>query len=166
MGTNGAARLAAFGNVSQEWHNRRTMRKFVGVLEDDVEGRIPAFRAAGATLGAPLELVLHESAPAFVAWLESAWEEVALLSLDHDLGIPCERGGRRFEPGEGMDVVRFLVRREPLFPVIVHSANPVAAEGMALRLADAGWPVYRLPPFGGDWITIAWTSRVELLLQA
>ena len=142
------------------------MKRVIVILEDDIGGRIPAFRRAGADLKeSGIEIVIRESAPDFVAWIEAEWERVALVSLDHDLGLPGERGGSPFDPGTGMDVVKILERREASFPVIVHSSNPVAAERMMFGLVDAGWNAFRLPPFGDDWIGTAWARNVKRLLS-
>ncbi|MCC6741906.1 MAG: hypothetical protein IT452_23000 [Planctomycetia bacterium] len=141
------------------------MRKLIGILEDDLEGRIPAFRAVGRVLSQRgFEVVVHEEAATFVEWLSSAWANVSLVSLDHDLGVPREVSGTVIDPGEGMDVVRVLAGRVPAFPVIVHSSNPVGAERMMLSLQDAGWTAARLPPFGDHWIETAWMNRVVALL--
>ena len=140
------------------------VKHFIGILEDDRDGRIPRFEATATALAAHgFQLVVRENVPDFVKWIDSSWSGIALLSLDHDLGLPVDRDGGRFDPGEGTDAVRFLASRDPSFPVIVHSSNPVGAERMMLGLADGGWTAYRLPPFGEDWIGTAWVRRVLAL---
>ena len=102
-------------------------------------------------------VVLHDSAPDMLAWLKKSWDEVCLLSLDHDLG-PSRNDGT-FEPGTGADVSRFLLTRTPAFPVILHSSNPMAVQGMESDLLGAGWVVTRVTPyFDLEWIERDWRA--------
>ncbi len=132
-----------------------------GILDDDVEGRLPRMRAVAA----PLVPVCHDNAPAFLAWIRGAIDQVTLLSLDHDLGPSCEgENGERWEPGTGMDVVDFLVTQKPSFPIIVHSSNPISVPVMFRRLEEAGWSVHRAVPIGDDWVEVDWIKVVKDLL--
>ena len=135
------------------------MRPLVGILEDDREGRLAAMLPVLEGLAA--EAVAHDDAPGFLAWLEGAWDDVRLLSLDHDLGPTRQTiEGGRFDPGTGMDVVAFLEARAPRFPVIVHSSNPYAVPSMLYRLEAAGWTVQRVAPFGDQWVEGIWARTV------
>jgi hypothetical protein len=142
--------------LSRGWFAPRAAAEgdVVAVLEDDLEGRQPQFRRAAELLG--LRYVVHDNAPDFVAWLERSFESVRLMSLDHDLGPSRERGGGRFDPGSGMQVVEALLKRRPAFPVIVHSSNPYDAPTMVRRLEEAGWTSQRIVPWGEEWIPTLW----------
>ena len=133
----------------------------IGILEDDLEGRQVLFRAALRDLGAA---TIHDNAPDFLRWLDDAFGTIRLLSLDHDLGPSRERDGVRFEPGDGMQAVDFLVNRKAAFPIIVHSSNPYAAPTMVRRLEEAGWSAERIVPWGEQWIPTVWKARVGQLL--
>jgi hypothetical protein len=131
----------------------------IGLLEDDLETRAPAMKEVLGELG--LACAHFDDARGFNAWLDARWDEVALLSLDHDLGPTRPVDGRRFDPGVGMWVVDVLVARAPRFPVLVHSANPHEAPRMVFRLEEAGWAVTRVyPEADRGWIDRRWRSAV------
>lgn len=134
----------------------------IGVLDDDGE-RLAAMRAALASLRVPA--VFFEDAPAMIRWLAALSQGPVLLSLDHDLGPKRVQGGEEIDPGTGRDVVEWLVARPPWCPVIVHSSNVIAAQGMVFALEAAGWPVERvIPMVGVEWVGEGWIARVRALL--
>lgn len=85
----------------------------------------------------------------------------ALISLDHDL-TPGADGD---DPGDGLDVARFLVSQPIIRPVIIHSSNKACAATMAAEFERAGWPYSLVPHVGSDWIEIGWKRAVKRLLQ-
>jgi hypothetical protein len=133
----------------------------IGILEDDLDGRQVRFREALKELG---PVTYHDNAPDFLCWLGENLASLRLLSLDHDLGPSRERNGERFDPGEGMQIVDFLVVKPPACPIIVHSSNPYASPTMVRRLQEAGWSAERIVPWGDDWIGTVWLRRVKELL--
>ena len=102
----------------------------VVVLEDS-PGRVQAIRRVLANQ--PLELVLFDRAPDFVAWLGEGLTP-ALISLDYHLG---------HDAGSGLDAAIALAKREPLAPVILHSNDRHGASAQERLLADAGWTTER-----------------------
>jgi hypothetical protein len=140
-------------------------RDIVAVLEDDIDGRQPRFRAAISNLPSSSRIVIHDNAPDFVAWLEKSFASIRLMTLDHDLGPSRDRGGERFDPESGMQVVEALLKRKPAFPILVHSSNPYDAPTMVRRLEEAGWTVRRIVPWGDEWIPTVWLDAARKLLE-
>jgi hypothetical protein len=138
----------------------------LGLLEDDRDERYPEMMRVLRETAPDIVPVHHDNAPDFITWLGRALPEVRLLSLDHDLGPTRPLAdGSRFDPLTGMAVVEFLLTQKPSCPVIVHSSNPRDAPIMVERLADMGWQVARVVPFGGTvWIGAAWIPTVLEML--
>jgi len=137
----------------------------IGILDDDVEFRQNQMVKAVASLRTDAKPICHDNAKDFLEWLPGALSSICLLSLDHDLGPSRERDGERFEPGTGMEIVDFLVLKHPMFPIIVHSSNPIDGPAMVRRLEEAGWRVQRVIPFLDDWIPAVWLKRVQEALD-
>lgn len=70
---------------------------------------------------------------ALIHQIEADGGEVALLDLDHDLGDYAADGG------DAIKILDFLVRRNTLYPVAIHTMNPVGAANMR-RTIDRYWP--------------------------
>ncbi len=132
----------------------------IGILED-ADARRFGFRQALAAVDPRIEVVFHDNAPDFVAWLRSSMGLVRLVSLDGDLFL-CDT---QPDPGTGLDVVQFLTSSAPSFPVIVHSANPTRGEAMMAALAGAGWDACRADPLQLDWMTRQWLPAVKRALS-
>lgn len=135
------------------------------LLEDDA-GRVEAMRAA--LEASELELVLHveADAPSALSWLETHLAQVALISLDHDLGPSRPIQGRLQDPGSGRDVVDWLAARPACCPVVVHTSNHLAAPGMLWTLEHAGWQVERVVPFDDlAWVAAAWAPALAALAR-
>jgi hypothetical protein len=112
------------------------------------------------------ELVLFDNAPDTIEWLEKNLSSVILISLDHDLGPNRERNGKVLDPGTGRDVVDCLVTQDPVCPVIVHSTNYVARDGMIFALEGAGWEVSYVSPYNDlEWIGEVWAEEVKKRLK-
>jgi len=84
-----------------------------------------------------------------------------LISLDHDL--EPEPGGP--DPGDGLDVVKFLVSQMVVRPVIIHSSNAPRAASMAGDFDLAGWDHWRVAPLGDDWIELDWRRAVQQIIK-
>lgn len=61
-----------------------------------------------------------------------AENEEILLDLDHDLGVYESDGG------DGIYLLDWLIERGTLYPVLLHTANPVGRMNMQ-RLLDRFW---------------------------
>jgi hypothetical protein len=89
-----------------------------------------------------------------------------LISLDHDLGPVRERDGQRFDPGIGRAITEALAQLAPACPVIIHTSNGPAAEGMLNDLRFAGWYAVRVVPHSDlEWLQKAWLPAVTRLLD-
>jgi hypothetical protein len=84
-----------------------------------------------------------------------------VISLDHDLEAP--EGAP--DPGDGLEVVKFLVSQPFVRPVIIHSSNSERSTWIAGEFELAGWPFWRVVPLGEDWIEVDWRRRVRRLLR-
>ena len=74
------------------------------------------------------------------------------------------RDGQRFEPGIGREVADFLAQHAPVCPVIIHSSNGPAAQGMQFCLERAGWSVTRVYPLDDlAWVERGWRPELQRL---
>lgn len=131
------------------------------MLEDDPD-RIERFTAALRAIDPSLRLVIWRSAKKMVREIEPYLPSARLISLDHDLE-PQE--GDVEDPGDGIEVARFLAERPPPCPVIVHSSNGTRAEWMIGEFELGGWDFKRVAPIGEDWIEAYWRVVVRKLLR-
>jgi hypothetical protein len=132
------------------------------MLEDDHE-RIERFTAVLTVIAPSLPLVIWRSAKKMVREVEPFLPSACLISLDHDLE-PQE--GDLEDPGDGIDVARFLAGRAPFCPVIVHSSNGTRSGWMMGEFELGGWEAHRVAPIGEDWIESYWRVVVRKLLRA
>lgn len=103
------------------------------------------------------EVIFAATAIECIDWLHRRWESVLAISLDHDLDLICGPAGTWLEPGTGRQVADFLAERSPVCPVVIHSTNVSAVEGMQEVLEAGGWPVERIAPYGDvEWISEVW----------
>ena len=100
-----------------------------------------------------------------VAWLTEHQAEVDLISLDHDLdSVPRPGEDRSIDHGDGRGVVDYLEAQPPTCPVIVHTSNATAGDGMYYTLLRADWPVFRVYPFEHHrWIAQEWADQIREL---
>lgn len=141
------------------------MPSIIAILEDD-ENRIALMREQFGKIAFEYDLAFFDNAPDMLRWLRGNLNSVALLCLDHDLGPNRKRDGEVFDPGTGRDIVDYLITCPPTCPVLIHSTNSPAAEGMRFALDDAGWHNQRVIPLGDlEWIESEWSSKVATLLS-
>jgi hypothetical protein len=131
------------------------------LLEDDRE-RIERFTESLKAIDPSLRLVIWRSAKRMVREVEPFLASARLISLDHDLE-PQE--GDEEDPGNGIEVARFLAERPPVCPVIVHSSNGTRASWMVGEFELGGWDYKRVAPLGEDWIEAYWQVVVKKLLD-
>jgi hypothetical protein len=131
------------------------------MLEDDRE-RIERFTAARKAIAPSMPLVVWRSATRMLREVESFLPTACLISLDHDLE-PCE--GETADPGDGIDVARFLAALPPVCPVIIHSSNRSRSDWMIGEFELGGWKCKRVAPIGDDWIEAHWRVVVAKLLK-
>ncbi|MGE0608824.1 MAG: cyclic-phosphate processing receiver domain-containing protein [Pirellulales bacterium] len=138
----------------------------VVLLEDD-DRRVAAMRERLADRFPQFELVVTDNAKDCIAAIADSFDRILLVSLDHDLVLLPSKNGGSIDPGTGREVADDLAGRTPSFPVIVHTSNSIAGDGMEFRLVEGGWPVERVAPYGDlDWIDEVWFKAARRLLVA
>lgn len=131
------------------------------MLEDDSE-RITRFEKSVKRIDPSLRLVVWRSANQMLREIEPYLASARLISLDHDLEL---QPGDVEDPGDGIDVARFLGERSPICPVIVHSSNTTRGNWMIGEFELGGWDFCRVPPIGEDWIEAYWEVIARKLLR-
>ncbi|MGL6097268.1 MAG: hypothetical protein ACRC7O_15900, partial [Fimbriiglobus sp.] len=99
-----------------------------------------------------------------LADLEPFLPHACLIALDND--PDPEWPANAPDPGEGIDVARWLGGRPPVCPVIVHTSNSARGHAMVGELELAGWTVRRVGPVGDDWIELDWRLAARDLIRA
>jgi hypothetical protein len=137
------------------------------VILDDEEERRGRMVSLLSYVRPDIPIHYFDNAPDLLQALPALLSRCILLSLDHDLGPLRERAGQRFDPGVGRAITEALATLAPSCPVIVHSSNAPAAQGMLNDLRYANWQTIRVVPYGDlDWIRAAWLPAVTMLLNA
>jgi hypothetical protein len=96
------------------------------ILEDDSD-RIERFTATLTAFAPSIPLIGWRSATRMIREVEPFLPAAHLISLDHDLE-PGE--GESEDPGDRIDVARFLAVRPPVCPVIIHTSNGSRSDWM------------------------------------
>ena len=131
------------------------------MLEDDPD-RIERFTRTLKRIDASLPLVIWHSARAMIREVGDVLPQARLISLDHDLE-PWD--GETEDPGEGVEVARFLAERPPVCPVLIHSSNRTRSDWMIGDLDLGGWSYRRVAPIGENWIEEYWHAVVKDFLR-
>jgi len=131
------------------------------MLEDNAE-RVERFALTLHTIDPGLRLQVWGDAHAMIREVGPLLPGAKLISLDHDL----EAAPDAPDPGDGLEVVKFLVVQPVIRPVIVHSSNAPRSRWMAGEFDLAGWSHWRVPPLGDDWIESDWRSVVLKILNS
>jgi DNA-binding NarL/FixJ family response regulator len=126
---------------------------------------------------AEMMLVLHDVLPAWtihverdanraIEWLKMHRGEVGLILLDHDLDSTLRDEASSIDHGCGRDVTAYLATEEPTCPVVIHTSNADAGDGMFFELHRAGWPVFRVYPFDEHrWVAREWKQTLQELIE-
>lgn len=126
----------------------------IDAMRERLEDRLPQYDT----------LLLPDCASFTTAFLEAP-ERVLAVSLDHDLE---PQPSSQADPGTGRDVADFLANLSPTndrVPVLIHSTNILAADGMERVLNEAGYHVTRVVPYGDlEWISQAWFPAFRRLI--
>jgi len=130
------------------------------ILEDDAERR----RVMGECLDDRFPqygVQYFGDAPSMIAYLEAeSGLETLLISLDHDLEPTAE--SRSSDAGTGRDVADCLTARRPMCPIIIHTTNAPAGNGMQAVLEESGWMTIRVVPYDAErWIGETWFRAVR-----
>lgn len=139
------------------------MEATIAILEDDPQRIGVMERVLRRHFSYFAHIVIH-TAPAMIAWLEHHYESLALLSLDHDLGLAGLATGE--DVGDGRDVANFLQNMRPVCPVIIHTSNLMGRREMEATLKAAGWQVHLIyPDPEPEWIETAWVEEIKQCLR-
>ncbi len=130
------------------------------ILEDDPE-RTVRFLSAAARIAPLWQHVIWPDARRMIREAPAYLAGPCVLSLDHDLE-PESPGD---DPGDGMDLVRWLVGQPARHPVIIHSSNRERSAWMAGDFELAGWRWWSVYPLGDDWIEVDWAKLVRRLMR-
>lgn len=139
----------------------------VVILEDNAE-REAAMRACVADKFPAFNVEVFNAVGSFIERLrESGLYDVAFISLDHDLEMIETADGRLLDPGTGVDAAEWLSTQPAITPVIVHTTNAAGGEQMVKLLANGGWTLHRIVPYGDmEWIREHWRSVMRNLVVA
>ncbi len=129
------------------------------MLEDDRD-RIDRFTATLQVFAPTTPPIVWRSVPRMIREVEPLLSSAHLISLDHDLE-PTEGED---QPGDGIDVARFLASRPPACPVIVHSSNGTRSDWIIGEFELGERRYRRVAPIGEDWIETNWGSVVREML--
>ena len=131
------------------------------VLEDEPRRR-RAMRAALADRLPQYPPRFFTTAPEVARYLDDHIGRALVVVLDHDLDPIPVHPRRSLDAGTGRDVADLLAARPPACPVVIHTTNRPAAVGMETELADAGWDVRVVVPYGDlEWIGDEWLRAVR-----
>ena len=127
------------------------------MLEDDAD-RVRRFTKALRKVAPSMPLIIWRNAYRMAKEVEPYLASARLISLDHDLE-PAP--GDQSDLGDGLDVVKALVRFPQPCPAIIHSSNGTRSDWMAGEFELAGWSYLRVAPIGERWIEEYWRVVVR-----
>jgi CheY-like chemotaxis protein len=131
------------------------------VLEDNRDRRA-AMAECLADRFYTYEPVFFDEPRPLLCYLRDHLEEAICISLDHDMDLIEDAAGQLSDPGTGREVADYLATRSPQCPVVIHTTNTAAAEGMEAALGESGWTVYRVAPWGDlAWVRAEWFRTVR-----
>ncbi|MDZ4684270.1 MAG: cyclic-phosphate processing receiver domain-containing protein [Planctomycetaceae bacterium] len=136
------------------------------ILEDNADRRIAMSERLNDRLP-QYDVCYFATAAECIDFLHRRLSQVLAIALDHDLDPIPAGTGRLLDAGTGREVADFLASQAPVCPVIVHTTNLPAGEGMVEVLKDAGWPVERVIPYGDlEWISQLWFPTLRSAMSA
>lgn len=130
------------------------------MLEDDAD-RLRRFSTVLERLAPDLDLLVWRDAHRMMREAGPLLPKTVMISLDHDL--ESEPGSP--DPGDGYMVAMWLVSQPIIRPVIIHTSNGGRATWMEGAFDLEGWPYFRVPPLGDDWVETVWRRTVRRLLK-
>jgi hypothetical protein len=133
------------------------------ILEDDRDRRV-AMIGRLAERFPFLQVLFFDASEPMIEFLESnTVADIAVISLDHDLEMKEDAGGKWIDPGTGLEIARWLARQSiPFCPVVVHTTNSREGEKMIRLLVKNHWTAYRVVPQNDlHWIDTEWFGVVR-----
>lgn len=137
----------------------------IAILEDNLD-RQAAMQTWLTDRFYMYEHCFFDEAETMIAWLQEFLPETLFISLDHDLEL--KPGGERgwYDPGTGRHVADYLAQHDPVCPLLIHSTNATAADGMFELLTERGWSVAMVRPYGDlAWVNEMWWPAVKEQLR-
>jgi hypothetical protein len=139
---------------------QEALQPVVLLLEDNDE-RIARFTTALRGLAPKLQVIGWHSAKTMLEDVDGYLPLARLISLDHDL---YPTSGDIEDPGDGLEVAKYLAEKKPTCPIIIHSSNGDRARMMAGEFELAGCHAKMVAALGADWIEAHWAKVVASLL--
>lgn len=131
------------------------------ILEDNEDRRREMLRLLDEH-DRSIEIYLTPVAADAIRYYQQHHVEIIVIALDHDLEDLMGNDGEKIDPGTGRDVSDFLSQQKPTCPIVIHSTNRLAVDGMELDLTEAGWKIERIAPHGDlEWIPQAWMPAIR-----
>lgn len=138
--------------------------KRILILEDDNRRR-EKMRQLLAAQFSDLMIFFTPSAYDAIKYYNTHRGEIVAIALDHDLEDVITDTGEKLDPGTGRDVSDFLSQQPPSCPIVIHSTNRIAVDGMEFDLGEADWQVERIAPYADlEWIEEAWLPGMKRIL--
>jgi len=135
-------------------------RPYVLILEDS-QDRADRFLKATSLIDCRPKVVVLPDVASFLKHYEKVEGEIDLISLDHDLYSDVID-----DPGDGVQVAKYLACRDIKCPVLIHTSNSDRGRMMQGDLDLGGWEAMRVPAIGESWIEDDWIVVVERKLEA
>jgi hypothetical protein len=137
----------------------------IAILEDSLDRQAEMRRCLQERLG-ECDVFVSPTAKEMMAYLTNNLARVHVISLDHDLELIPQPDGKLLDGGTGREVADYLALQKPTCPVIVHTSNSVAGDGMEFVLRDARWDTHRVYPWGGlEWIASRWIGTLRTAIR-
>jgi hypothetical protein len=144
--------MASSGTVFLLEDNPQRLDRMFGVLRDLLPDR---------------DIRVEDDCTKAIAWLRDNQALVDLISLDHDLDSVPRDEDPSVDHGCGRPVADFLATQPPTCPIIIHTSNAIAGDGMYHELRRAKWPVFRVYPHDHhDWVPVDWAKTIRDLQAA
>ena len=141
-------------------------RLCIVILEDDAD-RQAAMQERLQDRLPQYETCFFATAAGCIDFLHRRLDSALAIVLDHDLDLIPGGSGRLLDTGTGRDVADYLSTQKPSCPVLIHTTNAMAGDGMWQVLHDAGWMVERVVPYGDlEWISEGWFPALRSLMFA
>jgi hypothetical protein len=135
------------------------------ILLDDDEARIEAMKAELSKNHPDYRVSYFDNAPEMIDFLKGNLSRAKLISLDHDLVADPLKHRESFDPGNGRDVADYLATQEPCCPVILHTTNYTARDGMYFAMDAIGWELHVVIPHDDvEWVGQEWADTVKRIL--
>ena len=136
------------------------MAKKIVILEDNADRRLEMERCLKDRFY-QFDLFFFDNSQEMTHFLDTHLQDTLVICLDHDLELKAGPE-HMVDPGTGRQVADYLASKAPVCPVIIHTTNSPAGQGMEAVLHEAHWKTQRISPFGDlEWISSRWFPVVR-----